>query len=95
MKMQNGGYGPRFKFMVVVEALRAEVRGVEAGVGPSYEVHPVTPSSWKRQFVPAEPGGARGRGGGPDLREANRGSGASEGQKEVEIVLMTSSWKGR
>jgi len=43
VKTQNGRYGPAFKFKVVLEALRAEGRGVEAEVARAYGIHPVTP----------------------------------------------------
>lgn len=72
MSTQNGRYGPAFKFKVVLEALRAEGRGVEAEVARAYGIHPVTLSTWKRQFPRAWTGGVRGQGGGQDLRETDR-----------------------
>ena len=36
MKTQNGRYGPAFKVKVVLEALRAKGRGVEAEVARAY-----------------------------------------------------------
>ncbi len=41
MKTQNGRYGPPFKVEVVLEALRAEGRGVEAEVARAYGIHKV------------------------------------------------------
>ena len=60
MKTQSGRYGPAFKFKVVLEALRAEGRGVEAEVARAYGIHPVTLSNWKRQFLRARSGGVWG-----------------------------------
>lgn len=39
MKTKNGRYGPAFKFKMVLEALRAEGRGVEAEVARAYRIH--------------------------------------------------------
>ncbi len=52
---KNERYGPAFKFRVVLEALRAEGRGVEAEVARAYGIHPVTLSNWKRQFLERGP----------------------------------------
>jgi len=95
MKTQNGRYGPAFKFKVVLEALRAEGRGVEAEVARAYGIHPVTLSNWKRQFLQR----------GPEVFGGKEEVGVYEkrvadlervvGQKEVEIALLTNFLKGR
>lgn len=41
----------RFKFQVVLEALKAEGKGSEAQVARAYGVHPVTLAKWKRHFL--------------------------------------------
>jgi len=69
MSTQNGRYSPAFKFKVVLDALRAEGRGGEAEVARAYGIHPVTLSTWKRQFLRAWTGGVRWQGGGAGLRE--------------------------
>lgn len=60
MRTPKRGYSPAFKFKVVLEALRAEGRGAEAEVARAYGIHPVTLSTWKRQFLRARSGGVRG-----------------------------------
>jgi len=64
MKGNGTRYSPAFKFKVVLEALRAEGHGVEAEAARAYGIHPVTLSTWKRQFLGARAGGVRGKGGG-------------------------------
>ena len=42
-------YTPKFKFTVVLEALKSDKSDAE--VARAYEVHPVTVSRWKKQFL--------------------------------------------
>jgi len=95
MKAPNGRYGPAFKFKVVLEALRAEGRGVEAEVARAYGIHPVTLSNWKRQFLQRGP---EVFGGKEEARVYEKRVADLErvvGQKEVEIALLTNFLKGR
>ena len=95
MKTQNGRYGPAFKLKVVLEALRAEGRGVEAEVARAYGIHPVTLSNWKRQFLQRGP---EVFGGKEEVRVCEKRVADLErvvGKKEVEIALLTNFLKGR
>jgi len=92
---RNGRYSPAFKFRVVLEALRAEGRGGEAEVARAYGIHPVTLSTWKRQFLER---GAEVFGGKEEVKGYEKRLADLErivGQKEVEIALLTNFLKGR
>jgi len=71
--VKKGGirYSPRFKFQVVLEALKAEGKGTEAQVARPYGVHPVTLANWKRHFLQH---GRRCSGVRRRLRPTRRGS---------------------
>jgi len=59
MKTNGTRYSP--KFQVVLEAIKAEGKGIEAQVARAYGVHPVTLAKWKQEFLEhrAEVFGAR------------------------------------
>ena len=79
-------YTPKFKFTVVLEALRSDKSDAE--VARAYEVHPVTVSRWKKQFLEK---GAEVFGGSEEVKEYEDRIGQLErmlGQKEVEIALL-------
>ncbi len=93
MSTQNGRYSPAFK--VVLEALRVEGRGAEAEVARAYGIHPVTLSTWKRQFLQRGP---EVFGGKEEVKAYEKRIADLErvvGQKEVEIALLRNFLKGR
>jgi transposase-like protein len=95
MNTQNGRYGPAFKFRVVLEALRAEGQRTEAEVARAYGIHPVTLSTWKRQFLERR---AEVFGGKEEVKAYEKRIADLErvvGHKEVEIALLTNFLKGR
>ena len=80
-------YSPKFKFQVVLEALKDDDRA-DAEVARAYDVHPVTVSRWKKQFLEQGP---EVFGGKEEVREYERRISQLErmlGQKEVEIALL-------
>jgi len=80
-------YSPKFKFQVVLEALKEDERA-DAEVARAYDVHPVTVSRWKKQFLEQGP---EVFGGKEEVREYERRISQLErmlGQKEVEIALL-------
>lgn len=84
-KKQGKSYSGKFKFQVVLEALTSEENDAETA--RKYEVHPVTLSNWKRQFMSR----------GPQIFSTKTGERALEkkierlerllGRKEVELAL--------
>lgn len=79
-------YSPKFKFQVVLEALKEE--RPDAEVARAYEVHPVTVSRWKKEFLEKGPEVFGGR---EEVQEYERRISQLErmvGQKEVEIALL-------
>lgn len=79
-------YSPKFKFNVVLEVLKTDKSDAE--VARAYEVHPVTVSRWKREFLER---GAEVFGGSEEVKEYEDRIGQLErmlGQKEVEIALL-------
>ncbi len=95
MKGNGTRYSPAFKFKVVVEVLRAEGSGVEAEVARAYGIHPVTLSTWKRQFLQRGP---EVFGGKEEVKGYEKRIADLErmvGQKEVEIALLTNFLGGR
>jgi len=77
---------PKFKFNVVLEVLKTDKSDAE--VARAYEVHPVTVSRWKREFLER---GAEVFGGSDEVKEYEERIGQLErmvGQKEVEIALL-------
>ena len=79
-------YTPKFKFQVVLEVLQSE--RAEAEVARAYDVHPVTVSRWKRQFLER---GAEVFSGSDEVKAYETRIGQLErmvGQKEVELALL-------
>jgi len=79
-------YLPKFRFNVVLEVLKTDKSDAE--VARAYEVHPVTVSRWKREFLER---GAEVFGGSEEVKEYEDRIGQLErmlGQKEVEIALL-------
>ncbi|MEQ9569354.1 MAG: transposase [Longimicrobiales bacterium] len=79
-------YSAKFKFSVVLEVLRSEKSDAE--VARAYEVHPVTVSRWKNEFLER---GAEVFGGSDEVQAYEKRIGQLErmvGQKEVELALL-------
>jgi len=87
MGQKNGKrYTAKFKFNVVLEVLTSEK--ADAEVARAYEVHPVTVSRWKEEFLEH---GAEVFGGSDEVKAYEDRIGQLErmlGQKEVEIALL-------
>lgn len=87
MGQKNGKrYSAKFKFNVVLEVLKTEKSDAE--VARAYEVHPVTVSRWKEEFLEH---GAEVFGGSDEVKAYEDRIGQLErmlGQKEVEIALL-------
>lgn len=84
--MAKRRYTARFKFQVVMEALRKQK---ELGqIARAYGVHPITLGLWKKDFMEHGPelfgGSETVRGYEQRLRDLER----LLGQKEVEIALL-------
>lgn len=47
-------YSPKFKFQVVLEAVKQDDRS-DAEVARAYDVHPATVSRWKKEFMEQGP----------------------------------------
>jgi len=79
-------YSPRFRFQVVLEALKGDRKEVE--IARAYGIHPTTISNWKREFLEK----------GPELFGKDKTVVQYEkrireleqllGRKEVEIALL-------
>jgi transposase len=85
-KKRSKRYSPQFKFTVVLEALKGEK--AEGEIARAYEVHPVTLSRWKKQFLEH---GAEVFGGSEEVKTYEARIGQLErmlGQKEVELALL-------
>jgi len=79
-------YSPKFKFNVVLEVLKSDT--ADAEVARAYDVHPVTVSRWKREFLERGP---EVFGGADEVKEYEDRIGKLErmlGRKEVEIALL-------
>lgn len=85
-KKKSKRYSAQFKFTVVLEALKGEK--AEGEIARAYEVHPVTLSRWKKQFLEH---GAEVFGGSEEVKTYEARISQLErmlGQKEVELALL-------
>jgi transposase-like protein len=92
MGSKSKRYSPKFKFNVVLEVLRSEK--TEAEVARAYDVHPVTVSRWKSQFLER---GAEVFGSSEEVKAYEERIGQLErmvGQKEVELALIKNFFSG-
>jgi transposase-like protein len=86
-EMGQKRYSAKFKFNVVLEALKSPEKS-DAEVARAMEVHPATLSRWKREF---EEKGPEVFGGSEEVKEYEERIGQLErmlGQKEVELALL-------
>ena len=84
--MAKNSYSPKFKFKVVLEALKGDRKNVE--IARAYDVHPTTLSNWKSEFMDKGP---EVFGGNDTVKEYEKKISDLEqmlGKKEVEIALM-------
>ena len=84
--MSSKTYSADFKFRVVLEAIRGDRS--QAEIARAYDVHPVTVSNWKTQFLDE---GAKVFGGSDELKRQQKKIANLErllGKKEVEIALL-------
>lgn len=84
--MSSKTYSASFKFQVVLEVLQSERS--QAEIARAYDVHPVTVSNWKTQFMDE---GAKVFGGSDELKRQQKKIADLErllGKKEVEIALL-------
>lgn len=84
--MSSKTYPADFKFRVVLEAIRGERS--QAEIARAYDVHPVTVSNWKTQFMDE---GAKVFGDDDELKRQQKKIADLErllGKKEVEIALL-------
>ena len=84
--MPKKKYPPKFKFNLVVEALRSSV--TEAEVARQHGVHPVTLSQWKRHFLEHGHTIFATRQTKDAAQERIKQLERMLGQKEVELALM-------
>ena len=85
-KKDGRRYTAKFKFQVVLEAVRSEK--ADAGVARAYQVHPITLSKWKKEFLEK---GAEVFGGREEVRAYEQKISELErmlGQKEVDLALL-------
>lgn len=85
--MSNNTYSARFKFQVVLEVLQSSERS-QAEIARAYDVHPVTVSNWKSQFLDEGPNVF---GSDDELKRQQKKIADLErllGKKEVEIALL-------
>ena len=85
-KKDGRRYTAKFKFQVVLEALRSQKADGE--VARAYRVHPITLSKWKKEFLEK---GAEVFGGRDEVRAYEQKISKLErmlGQKEVELALL-------
>jgi len=79
-------YSPRFQFQVVLEVLKGDREAV--GIARVYNVHPVTVSRWKQEFLEKGP---EIFGKDTTVAQYEKRIGELEqllGRKEVEIALL-------
>ena len=79
-------YSPRFKFKVVMEAIKGDRKNVE--IARAYDIHPTTLSTWKSEFMDKGP---EVFGTSDTVKEYEKKISDLEqmlGKKEVEIALM-------
>ena len=84
--MSSKTYSASFKFQVVLEVLQSERS--QAEIARAYDVHPVTVSNGKSQFMDE---GAKLFGGDKELKRQQKKIADLErllGKKEVEIALL-------
>ena len=79
-------YSPKFKFNVVLEVLKTDKSDAE--VARAYEVHPVTVSRWKRDFLDRGPEVFGGSDEVKDYEERISQLERMVGKKEVEIAVL-------
>ena len=87
-KKDGQRYTAKFKFQVALEALRSEK--ADAEVARAYQVHPITVSKWRKEFLEK---GAEVFGGRDEVRVYEQKISKLErmlGQKEVELALLKS-----
>ena len=84
--MTKKKYPAKFKFSVVMEALRSP--GAESEVARQHGVHPVTLSQWKKQLLEHGHTVFETRQTKDDSAERIRQLERMLGQKEVELALM-------
>ena len=85
-KKDGRRYTAKFKFQVVLEALRSQK--ADAEIARAYQVHPITLSKWKKEFWEK---GAEVFGGRDEVRASAQKISKLErllGQKEVELALL-------
>ena len=85
-KKDGRRYTAKFKFQVVLEALRSQK--ADAEIARAYQVHPITLSKWKKEFLEK---GAKVFGGRDAFRASEQKISKLErmlGQKEVELALL-------
>jgi transposase-like protein len=82
----KNGYSPKFKFKVVMEAIKDDRTNVE--IARAYDIHPTTLSNWKSEFMDKGP---EVFGEDETVKEYEKKISDLEqmlGKKEVEIALM-------
>lgn len=86
-------YSPTFKFQVVLETLHGERSDAE--VARAFEVHPVTVSRWKQQFLERGPEVFGNSEEVKRYEERIRQLEQMLGQKEVELALLKNFFPAR
>ena len=85
-KKTRKSYSAKLKFQIVLEALTSEQKDAE--IARAYNVHPVSLSNWKRQFID---NGAEIFSGNDEVKTYEARVSDLErllGQKEVELALL-------
>ena len=85
-KQAKRRYTPKFKFQVVLEAVKS--RRSDAEIARAYQVHPITLSKWKMEFLEK---GAEVFTGKASEQEYEKKIAKLErmlGKKEVELALL-------
>ena len=85
-KKTKKSYSAKLKFQIVLEALTSDKEDAE--VARAYDVHPVSLSKWKRQFIDS---GAQIFSGNDTVKTYEARVSDLErllGQKEVELALL-------
>ncbi len=85
-KKTRKSYSAKLKFQIVLEALTSEQEDAE--IARAYNVHPVSLSNWKRQFID---NGAQIFSGNDEVKTYEARVSDLErllGQKEVELALL-------